>query len=125
MRKDDDAILLQGFVRAFRGHHWESKPLELWQHLFDFYREKGCPLDRMSNMLIDLRNCTDACQRAYDGTVQFLWGINPGNYETTWINEDQWFGLSLETVATLKGFDWYVLCELTKDEARFSLLPMP
>ena len=112
---------VDAFVMRFRGDMWDVRPRRLWQRLFDWYRENGCPLDRMDNVLIDLRNCVDAFDRTVDGPVRFLWGCDPGCYQTTWINEESWKDVGLEIVMACSAFDWFVYCELDGDTATFTI----
>ena len=100
---------------------WDVRPRRLWQQLFNFYRENECPLDNMDNILIDLENCVEAIEKSHDGTVRFLWGCDPGYYFTTWMNEERWEGIGLQTAIDYSSFDWFVLCELTADEAKFTI----
>lgn len=108
-------------VMQFRGDMWDVRPRRLWQQLFDFYRENGCPLDRMDNMLIDLRNCVEAFDMAHDGTLRFLWGCDPGYYNTTWINEESWKDVGIDMCMSFSSFEWFVLCDLTADKATFTI----
>ena len=104
----------------FDGDMWECRPRKLWQKLFDFYRQNGCPLDNMDNILIDLRSCTRAFEESRKGTVRFLWGCDPGYYPTTWtdIKEGE---QEIKNIMYGSGFEWLVLCELTEDRATFTV----
>lgn len=105
----------------FRGSLWNVRPRILWQSLFNFYRQQGCPLDHLDNMLIDLRNCTEVFDKLTNNqTVEFLWGCNPGHSETTWIAESSFEGYSIEVITTISAFDYFVLCEVSGDEAKFT-----
>lgn len=107
-------------VLQFRGDIWDVRPRRLWQRLFDFYRQNGCPLDRMDNMLIDLRHCVNAFDLTqHQEKIRFLWGCYPGNYNTTWISEESWRDMGIDMCISISSFEWFVLCELTADEAIF------
>lgn len=106
---------------SFHGRLWDVRPRILWQSLFDFYRQQGCHLDHLDNMLIDLRNCTEVFDKLRNSqTVKFLWGCNPGHSETTWIEESSFEDYSIEMIVTIAAFDYFVLCEVSGDEAKLT-----
>lgn len=114
---------VEPIVIRFHGDMWDVRPRRLWQRLFDFYREQGCPLDHMDNMLIDLRNCIEAMDATHEAaSVRFMWGCDPGHYRTTWINEQVWVDTGIELCVAISSFEWFVLCELTADEATFTII---
>jgi hypothetical protein len=110
-------------VVRFRSDMRDVRARRLWQRLFDFYRENQCPLGHMDNMLIDLQNCVEVMEATLTTIepVRFLWGCDTGHNMTTWINERSWKDISIETCMKISGFDFFVLCEVTKDEARFQV----
>ena len=110
------------FVVNFRGSMRDVRARMLWQRLFDFYREQGCPLDHMDNMLIDLRNCVEAMDGLGGGSTRFLWGCTPGHCMTTWQPDGAWINGDVELTCEWANGDWFVLCELSEDEARFTVL---
>ena len=103
----------------FDGYMYDVRPRLLWQQLFNFYRENNCPLDHLDNMLIDLRNCVQAIDMTHDGPVEFLWGCDPGYYNTTWINQSNWADIGMDQFLSFQSYDWFVHCKLTYNEAIF------
>lgn len=71
-------LLDENGVMNWHGHLTDCWPRLLWQALFDTYREAGGNLDRMDNLLIDLRCCVSACEGIdRGGATTFLWAFSP------------------------------------------------
>jgi len=92
----------------------------LWQALFNLYREHGAPLERMDNMLIDLRNCYTLFDRlAYRTYEEFMWGCCSKHFVTTWIEPEAgtWTDEQAAFVAAFSHVDHYYHVKITYDEA--------
>ena len=117
---------LDPFILDFRGSMWDCRPRMLWQKLFDFYRDSGCPLDHMDNILIDLRNC----QELFDsddlgfmkGTLHFIFGWCPGHFMTTWIPRQSWLSDDPKLTIRYSNFDRYLVCSV--NDSRAKLIPI-
>jgi len=107
----------------FHGSMWECRPRILWQALFDCYSANGGRMGHMDNMLIDLKNCQAIFDSAEQGKrYDFLWGCEPGDYRTTWVESKTWTGLSVKAFVEFQPYDFFVLCEFTTDAAEFTVV---
>lgn len=107
---------------SLRGYLQDVKPRVLWQSLFNLYRELGCPLDRMDNILLDLENCQRAVNMASDKPLAFIWSCEPGDYRTLWRYEWEWSIADPTQYAMTLVEAWVVLCKLTGHEATFNII---
>ena len=113
-------------VVDFRGDMTDVKPRRLWQQLFDFYRANGGRIEMLDNLLIDFENCQQILDRCMEkGPQQFIWGFDPGNWLTTWVDSHEWEEGSYHQAMFFRPFSWYVHCELTKEEAVFTIQQPP
>jgi hypothetical protein len=108
----------ESFIVDFSTHMWSVRPRVLWQKLFDLYRDNGCPLEHMDNILIDFQYCLEAFNEMLDkDAINFLWGLYPGHYQTTWVKEKSWSEIGVDDFVSMSNFDFFVLCQLTKEKA--------
>lgn len=103
----------------FRGSMWDCRSRMLWQVLFDYYREQGCPLERMDNMLCDHTNCVKLSEGFRHEPVIFMWGCDSGCFLTWWVESSQWEGQSPEWFASWQCWDFAVLVEVGEELATF------
>lgn len=106
---------------------WDCRPRMLWQKLFDFYREQGCKLEHLDNLLIDFVNC----QKLFDEellnlnektTVHFIFGCDPGYSNTTWIPQKHWKTDDVRILMTYANYDRYLVCSVNCNRAK--LIPV-
>jgi len=77
-------------VVDLRGHMADCWPRLLWQAMFDLYRAAGGNLDRMDNMLIDLKCCVSACEGiGRGGAPTFLWAFSPRSGFTSFLPDTE------------------------------------
>lgn len=89
-------------ILDFRGSMYECRSRVLWQALFNLYRERGCNLDNLDNLLIDLKNCEKIIEEAVDTKKTFHIGMDRTG-QTTWIN-----GNINEDDFEWRGYDFFV-----------------
>lgn len=100
---------------SFRGYGGAAHARELWQALFNVYREAGCDLDDMHHLLIDLGHCQDTVESLPDQPSRFVWGCSPGYSDTSWVPESRWYSSCAKTTAECGSDELYVLVEVTDE----------
>lgn len=79
----------------------------LWQMLFDRYREEGCLLSNMHNILVDY----DSCKEMVGNYDRAIWSCSPGDYVTEFTNVT-----GLDNDEIVLTYDVNYLITLTEDE---------
>lgn len=98
---------------------------KLWQRLFDFYREKGCPLGNLDNLLVDYQNCVkvfDSLSGEEMATECFMWVCDPSSYRTQWAPHSHFAVMSPRQQAARQDEEFAVWCEVSYDKATFEIL---
>lgn len=117
---------------SLRGVVWDSIPYVVWQRLFDFYRAGKCPLNQMSNMMVDFKNCEEILPllNSYS-SVEFIWGMSPKFDDTVWISQSSWKKFNDQTkewedkpggvmpFVYLTASDIHILVRVTVDDVTF------
>lgn len=92
---------------------------EIWQELFNFYKQNNCPLDKMDNILIDYDNCLKLFDNPELNEV-FIWACDKGCYYTTWkpVEVDE----VDDAVRWVKAdYDVVILVKVTRDSVTFDV----
>ena len=120
--------ILEPIVVDFRGSMWDCRPRMLWQKLFDFYRESGCTLEHLDNLLIDFGNCQELFDKKLlhpnEGvTVHFIFGCNVRDFMTTWVERERWW-VDHDPKQTIEflSYDRCLICSVNSNEAK--LIPV-
>jgi len=118
--------VLPAITLDFRGSMWDCRPRMLWQKLFDFYRESGCELGHLDNLLIDYENCKKLFDTPHvyykKGTTHFIFGCESKQFMTTWISQTSWIYDSPKHTMLLSNYDSHLVCSVNADQAK--LIPV-
>ena len=97
-----------------------TQATQIWQELFNHYREKGCPLDDMFDMLIDFKELIKLLEKREE--VQFIWACNPGMRFTELINNEKIEQFGIQGCVEHYGAHYNILCQIKDNEATFTKL---
>ena len=89
--------------KKFKYVHHLGKAAEIWQSLFDLYRQH-CPITNLHDLLVDFETIRDITTNA-DAENRFLFGFNKGDTSTLFTFSQNWIEGNPFITAKSCGFD--------------------
>lgn len=91
--------------------------ISIWQMLFDFYRDCGCDLTRMHNLIVDLKNIEQAFPFTPDKPVAFWFGCSKKWFRTEFVHPDDVVVRDVGVAPALlgRGCDYWIQVTVSPD----------